>query len=45
MLVHPISGFLVIFGNEVTKILRNLCLHFAMQDGKSGKKTERKTRN
>ena len=31
--------------SEVTKILRNLCLHFAMQDGKSGKKTERKTRN
>ena len=28
---HPIFGFwfLVTFGNEVSKILRNLCLHFA----------------
>ena len=26
------------FGNEVTKILCNLCLHFARQDGKNKKK-------
>ena len=38
-LVHPIFGFwfLVTFGDEVTKILRNLCLHFARQDGKNRK--------
>ena len=30
--------FLVTFGNEVTKILHNLCLHFARQDGQDGKK-------
>ena len=31
---HPIFGFwfLVTFGDEVTKILHNLCLHFARQD-------------
>jgi hypothetical protein len=29
--------FLVSFGNEVTKILCNLCLHFARQDGHGGK--------
>ena len=27
---------------ENTKILRNLCLHFARQDGQDGKKPERK---
>ena len=37
--------FLVIFGDKVTKILRNLCLHFARQDGQDGKKQERKSRN
>ena len=26
------------FGDEVTKILHNLCLHFARQDGQDGKK-------
>ena len=26
-------------------MLRNLCLHFARQDGKDGKKLERKSRN
>ena len=31
-------SFLVSFGNEVTKIFRNLCLHFARQDGQDGKK-------
>ena len=38
--VHPIFRFwfLVAFGDEVTKILRNLCLHFARQDGQDGKK-------
>ena len=38
--VHPIFRFLflVTFGNEVMKILRNLCLHFARQDGQDGKK-------
>ena len=32
--IHPIFRFwfLVTFGDEVTKILRNLCLHFARQD-------------
>ena len=32
------SSFLVTFGDEVTKILGNLCLHFARQDGQDGKK-------
>ena len=41
--VHPIFVFLflVTFGDEVTKntkILHNLCLHFARQDGQDGKK-------
>ena len=38
--VHPIFRFwfLFTFGDEVTKILRNLCLHFARQDGQDGKK-------
>ena len=40
--VHPIFRFwfLDTFGNEVTKVrkLRNLCLHFARQDGQDGKK-------
>jgi hypothetical protein len=41
--IHPIFGFwfLVTFGDEVTKILRNLYLHFARQDvrdEKNGKK-------
>ena len=41
--VHSIfrSWFLVTFGNQVTKVLRNLCLHFAWQDGQDGKKLER----
>ena len=30
---------------ENTKILRNLCLHFARQDRQDGKKTERKSHN
>jgi hypothetical protein len=30
---------------ENANILRNLCLHFARQDGQDGKKTERKSRN
>ena len=45
--VHSISRFwfLVTFGNKVKKIqkmLRNLCLHFARQDGQDGKKPEKK---
>ena len=38
--VHPIFRFwiLVTFGDGVTKILRNLCLHLARQDGQDGKK-------
>ena len=38
--VYPIFRFwfLVTFGEEVTKILRNLCLHFARQDGQDRKK-------
>ena len=38
--IHPIFRFWfsVTFGDEVTKILRNLCLHFARQDGQDGKK-------
>ena len=45
--VHPIFRFwfMVTFGDEVTKILHNLCLHFARQDGQDGKKPERKSRN
>ena len=30
--------FLVTFDDKVTKLLRNLCLHFARQDGQDGKK-------
>ena len=30
-------SFLVTIVNEVTKILPNLCLHFARQDGQDGK--------
>ena len=30
--------FLVTFGDVVKKILSNLCLHFARQDGQDGKK-------
>ena len=30
--------FLVTFGDKVTKVFRNLCLHFARQDGRNGKK-------
>ena len=37
-------SFLVTFGAEVMKILHNLCLHFARQDGQDGKQTERKSR-
>ena len=29
--------FLVTFGDKFTKILCNLCLHFARQDGQDGK--------
>ena len=41
--VHPIFWFwfLVTFGNEVTKILRNLCLPFARQDRQDGKKRKK----
>ena len=45
--IHPIFRFWFLvtfaFGNEVTKILCNLCLHFARQDGQDRKKTERKS--
>ena len=43
---HPIFQFwfLVTFGDEVKKILPNLCLHFARQDGQDVKKPERKSR-
>ena len=34
-------SFLVTFVNKVTKILRNLCLHFARQDGQDGKKNQK----
>ena len=40
--------FLVTFGSEVTKIqkiLRNLFLHFARQDGQDGKKPDQNTKN
>ena len=41
--VHPIFHFwfLVTVGNEVTKILSNLCLHFARQDGQDRKKRKK----
>ena len=32
-------SFFVSFGDEVMKILRNLCLHFARQDGQDGNLT------
>ena len=37
--IHPIFRFwfLVTFGDEVMKISRNLCLHFARQDGQDRK--------
>ena len=43
--VHTIFRlwFLVTFGDKITKLLHNLCLHFARQDGQDGKKTERKS--
>ena len=43
LFVHPIFRFwfLVTFGNKVMKILRNLCLHFARQDGQDEKKKSR----
>ena len=31
-------SFFVSFGDKVTKILHNLCLHFARQEGQDGKK-------
>ena len=37
MLCSSHFGFLVIFGDEVTKILHNLCFHFARQDGQDRK--------
>ena len=33
---------MVTFGNKVTKILRNLFLHFARQDGQDEKKKKKK---
>ena len=44
--VHPIFGFLVLvtLGDEVMKILGNLCLHLQGKMGKT-KKTDRKSRN
>ena len=43
--VHPIYRFLflVTFVDKVTKILCNLCLHFARQDGQDGKKGKKIT--
>ena len=43
--IHPIFRFwlLVIFGDEVMKILCNLCLHFARQDGQDEKWKENHT--
>ena len=38
-----VFGFWSLYEN--TKILRNLCLHFARKDGQDGKKTEGKPRN
>ena len=32
---------MVPFGDEVTKVLRNLCLHFARQDGQDEKKKQK----
>ena len=36
---------LVFFGDEVIKILYNLCLHFSRQDGKDKKMMESKSHN
>ena len=35
-------SFFISFGDKVTKILRNLCLHFARQDGQDRKKNQKK---
>ena len=35
-----VYGFLVTFGDENTKILHNLCLHFARRNGQDGKRQE-----
>ena len=35
-------SFLVTFGDEVTKMLCNLCLHFARQDGQDRKNQKMK---
>ena len=45
--VHPIYHFwfLFTFGDEVAKILHNLCLQFARPDGQDGKKQERESCN
>ena len=32
-----LSSHIFVFGSENTKILRNICLHFARQDGQDGK--------
>ena len=53
LLFHSSNFSFLVFGhfwhsimyNEVTKILRNVCLHFARQDGQDRKKPERKSRN
>ena len=44
--IHSIFGFgFWSLGYINTKILCNLCLHLARQDGQDGKKPERKSRN
>ena len=51
LMFHSSHFSFLVFGHfwqqsyENTKILRNLCLHFARQDGQDGKKTEKKSRN
>ena len=43
--IHPIFDFLVLvtFGDKVTKILCNLCLHFERRDGQDRKKWKKIT--
>ena len=43
MFRSPHFLFLITFGDKNTKILRNLCLHFARQDGKEGKNGKKVT--
>ena len=40
---HSFHFSFLVFGHENTKILHNLCIHFARQDGQDGKKGKKIT--